>query len=118
MIKLFVENAGNLLLFTQYVREIEFYHLPKESPTNKPILLHRVCRKVNSSKDIHILPTFGLAMKNYQQDFKKIPQQVLQTMIVTISTEMTQECHIFVTQSMEIRKQNGLYHGHLVQQSA
>ncbi|XP_052698442.1 sacsin-like [Crassostrea angulata] len=92
MIQLFVENAGNLLLFTQHVREIEFYHLPKTSCANYPVLLHRVCRKENSSEDAHILSTFGLSMKNCQRD---LPQQVLQTSVVTIATELTQQCRRF-----------------------
>uniref|UniRef100_A0A8W8HXQ4 Sacsin n=1 Tax=Magallana gigas TaxID=29159 RepID=A0A8W8HXQ4_MAGGI len=92
MIQLFVENAGNLLLFTQHVREIEFYHLPKTSCANYPVLLHRVCRKENSSEDAHILSRFGLSMKNCQHD---LPQQVLQTSVVTIETELTQQCRSF-----------------------
>eukprot|EP00105_Crassostrea_gigas_P042862 XP_019927010.1 PREDICTED: sacsin-like [Crassostrea gigas] len=95
MIQLFVKNVGNIILFTQHVKEIEFYHLPKESLTNNPILLHRVCRNENSSFDSNILQQFGSAMKNYQQDWRKCPEHVTQISLVTILTEATKQCRLF-----------------------
>ncbi|XP_078314515.1 LOW QUALITY PROTEIN: sacsin-like [Crassostrea virginica] len=94
MIRLFLENAGNLLLFTQHVEEIEFYHLSKENNTIKPVLLHRVSRNM-SPKNSDILSKFGTAMKSFQLNKRADPQQVLQTSFVTIFTEVTQNCRQF-----------------------
>ncbi|XP_078314810.1 sacsin-like [Crassostrea virginica] len=94
MIKLFLENAGNLLLFTQHVEEIEFYYLSKETDTINPVLLHRVNRKM-SPLNSDFLSTFGSAMKSCQMNWRANPQQVLQTSFVTIMTEVTQDCQSF-----------------------
>ncbi|XP_078314206.1 sacsin-like isoform X2 [Crassostrea virginica] len=94
MISLFLENAGNLLLFTQHVEEIEFYHLSKESDPTNPVLLHRVSRKM-STKNSDILSIFGTSMKSYQLNPRTNPQEVLQTSFLTIITEVTQDCHPF-----------------------
>ena len=94
MIELFLENAGNLLLFTQHVEEIEFYHLSKKTDTTNPVLLHRVSRNM-SPKSLDILSTFGKAMKSCQMDRRRDPEQILQTSFVTITTEVTQYCYPF-----------------------
>nr|XP_022332264.1 sacsin-like isoform X2 [Crassostrea virginica] len=94
MIRLFLENAGNLLLFTQHVKEIEFYHLSKECDPTNPVLLHRVSRKM-STKNLDILSKFETAMKSCQMNWGTDPQQVLQTSFVTIFTELTPDCHPF-----------------------
>nr|XP_022329303.1 sacsin-like [Crassostrea virginica]XP_022329305.1 sacsin-like [Crassostrea virginica]XP_022329306.1 sacsin-like [Crassostrea virginica] len=94
MIELFLENAGNLLLFTQHVEEIEFYHLSKKTDTTNPVLLHRVSRNM-SPKSLNILSTFGKAMKYCQMDRRRDPEQILQTSFVTITTEVTQYCYPF-----------------------
>ncbi|XP_062614456.1 sacsin-like isoform X1 [Saccostrea cucullata] len=91
MIRLFTENAGNLLLFTQHVKEIEFYHLSRKGSANEMVLLHRVCRE-DTMHNSDILSSFGSSMKECQKDFRKSPQQVLQTALVNITTEVNDYC--------------------------
>jgi sacsin len=46
LIKIFVEAGGNLLLFTQNVTDIEFYHLPRnEKDPKNAVLLYSVTRE-------------------------------------------------------------------------
>ncbi|XP_061172842.1 sacsin-like [Saccostrea echinata] len=91
MIRLFTENAGNLLLFTQHVKEIEFYHLSRKGSVNEMVLLHRVCRE-DTMYNSDILTSFGISMKECQNYFRKEPQQVLQTALIKVTTEVTHHC--------------------------
>ncbi|XP_056020383.1 sacsin-like isoform X2 [Ostrea edulis] len=95
MISLYVESAGNLLLFTQHVKEIEFYHLPKNCPPDEMVLLHRVHRKDHLSDNSDILSTFGSDIKLWKRNCKRNPPKVLQKSLVSISSEVTQDCQRF-----------------------
>ncbi|XP_048734804.2 sacsin-like [Ostrea edulis] len=98
MIHLFVKNAGNLLLFTQHVKEIEFYHLKKNSNATEKVLLYRLVRNEDSnikSCKTDVLSTFGSSVMKFRNGLEGEIQQVLHTSLVTISREITSACHAF-----------------------
>ncbi|XP_062614458.1 sacsin-like isoform X2 [Saccostrea cucullata] len=97
MIQLFVENAGNLLLFTQHVKEIEFYHLKKSSSADSKVLLHRVCIEDSTvgPSNTNILSSFGISFMNFKNGLTRDIPKVLNTSLVTVSQELTKACQAF-----------------------